>query len=130
MSRLVMKTLDAMRVAKKSLLLSSQRFLSSASATAVYPDIRAQQLRRGAGGRSSFNGQVVTVFGGGGFVGRYVINKLAKTGTQVVVPFRGDFLDCQRLKTAGDLGQILFRVSPQTPYPSLTSSSLFDSTST
>ncbi|CAG2180281.1 unnamed protein product, partial [Oppiella nova] len=109
MSRLVMKTLDAMRIAKKSLLLSSQRFLSSASSTAVYPDIRAQQLRRGAGGRSSFNGQVVTVFGGGGFVGRYVVNKLAKTGTQVVVPFRGDFLDCQRLKSAGDLGQILFR---------------------
>jgi len=40
-------------------------------------------LKRGTGGRSSFNGIVATVFGASGFVGRYVCNKLGKLGTQV-----------------------------------------------
>ena len=93
--------------------LSSQSFVEirREDPKPVFPDIQAKQLKRGRGGRSSFNGQIVTVFGGNGFVGRYVINKLAKTGSQVVVPFRGDFYDAQRLKVCGDLGQILFSVS-------------------
>ncbi|XP_054153752.1 NADH dehydrogenase [ubiquinone] 1 alpha subcomplex subunit 9, mitochondrial-like [Oppia nitens] len=83
--------------------------LPSAAVPAVYPNINRKQLKRGTGGRSSFNGQVVTVFGGGGFVGKYVLNELAKTGTQVVIPFRGDFFEVQRLKVIGDLGQVQFR---------------------
>ncbi|XP_026748292.1 NADH dehydrogenase [ubiquinone] 1 alpha subcomplex subunit 9, mitochondrial [Galleria mellonella] len=64
--------------------------------------------KRGTGGRSSFNGIVATVFGCTGFVGRYVCNKLGKIGTQMILPYRGDFYDAQRLKVAGDLGQVLF----------------------
>ncbi|XP_063236665.1 NADH dehydrogenase [ubiquinone] 1 alpha subcomplex subunit 9, mitochondrial [Bacillus rossius redtenbacheri] len=65
-------------------------------------------LRRGTGGRSSFNGVVATVFGAGGFLGRYLCNRLGKIGTQVIVPYRGDHYDVLRLKMVGDLGQVLF----------------------
>ncbi|KAG6453805.1 hypothetical protein O3G_MSEX008311 [Manduca sexta] len=64
--------------------------------------------KRGTGGRSSFNGIVATVFGCSGFVGRYVCNKLGKIGTQMILPYRCDFYDVQRLKVCGDLGQVLF----------------------
>ncbi|CAF4955016.1 unnamed protein product [Pieris macdunnoughi] len=65
-------------------------------------------IKRGTGGRSSFNGVVATVFGCTGFVGRYVCNKLGKIGTQMILPYRGDFYDAARLKVCGDLGQVLF----------------------
>ncbi|PSN53607.1 hypothetical protein C0J52_00942 [Blattella germanica] len=65
-------------------------------------------LKRGTGGRSSFNGIVATVFGSTGFLGRYVCNRLGKIGTQLVLPYRGDHYDALRLKLVGDLGQVLF----------------------
>ncbi|XP_023180136.2 NADH dehydrogenase [ubiquinone] 1 alpha subcomplex subunit 9, mitochondrial [Drosophila hydei] len=65
-------------------------------------------MKRGTGGRSSFNGIVATVFGATGFVGRYVCNKLGKSGSQMILPYRGDDSDAIRLKVCGDLGQVLF----------------------
>ncbi|KAG8221842.1 hypothetical protein J437_LFUL003218, partial [Ladona fulva] len=65
-------------------------------------------LKRGTGGRSSFNGIVATVLGASGFIGRYVCNKLGKLGTQIIIPYRGDQSDVHRLKVVGDLGQVLF----------------------
>jgi len=65
-------------------------------------------MRRGTGGRSSFNGIVATVFGCTGFLGRYVCNKLGKNGSQMILPYRGCDSDAIRLKVCGDLGQVLF----------------------
>lgn len=65
-------------------------------------------LKRGTGGRSSFNGIVATVFGCTGFLGRHVCNKLGKIGTQLILPYRGDAYEMLRLRLVGDLGQVLF----------------------
>ena len=58
----------------------------------------ANANRQGPGGRSSVSGLVATVFGPTGFLGRYTVNKLGKMGSQVVVPYRGDFHDTRHLK--------------------------------
>ena len=73
-----------------------------------FPDISIQKLRRGTGGRSSFNGLIVTVFGTTGFLGRSVVSRLAKIGSQVICPYRGEPYALENLKVVGDLGQILF----------------------
>mmetsp|Transcript_2268 Transcript_2268/g.3003 ORF Transcript_2268/g.3003 Transcript_2268/m.3003 type:complete len:384 (-) Transcript_2268:48-1199(-) len=52
-------------------------------------------------------GAVVTVFGATGFIGRYVVNRLARAGAQVVVPFRGEEKSYNHLKVTGDVGQII-----------------------
>ncbi|XP_054016753.1 NADH dehydrogenase [ubiquinone] 1 alpha subcomplex subunit 9, mitochondrial [Hylaeus anthracinus] len=66
------------------------------------------KLKRGTGGRSSFNGIVCTIFGCNGFVGRYVCNRLGKIGTQLILPHRCDRYFVMPLKLCGDLGQVLF----------------------
>ena len=75
--------------------------------------------KRGKGGRSSFSAVVATVFGGPGFLGRYVVNRLGRVGSQVVVPYRGDEHDYRYLKPMGDLGQIVFLVSGLLTAPSV-----------
>ncbi|GAQ92347.1 NAD(P)-binding Rossmann-fold superfamily protein [Klebsormidium nitens] len=62
---------------------------------------------KGAGGRSSVSGLTVTVFGATGFLGRYVVQQLARVGSQVVVPYRGIDDEYRHLKPMGDLGQIV-----------------------
>lgn len=51
------------------------------------------------------------MFGATGFLGRVLVNRLGKIGTQVIIPYRREFQDeeVKRLKLAGDLGQILFQ---------------------
>lgn len=65
-------------------------------------------LKRGTGGRSSFNGIVATVFGATGLVGHALCTRLGKSGTQLIVPYRGDDYHVHPLKLVGDLGQVLF----------------------
>ncbi|KAK5126298.1 NADH-ubiquinone oxidoreductase 40 kDa subunit [Meristemomyces frigidus] len=60
-----------------------------------------------AGGRSSLGGHTATVFGATGFLGRYIVNRLARSGCTVVVPFREEMAK-RHLKLAGDLGRVVF----------------------
>ncbi|PNS14672.1 NADH-ubiquinone oxidoreductase subunit, mitochondrial [Sphaceloma murrayae] len=60
-----------------------------------------------AGGRSSLGGHTATVFGATGFLGRYIVNRLARAGCTVVVPFREEMAK-RHLKVSGDLGRVVF----------------------
>ncbi|VDN16327.1 unnamed protein product [Dibothriocephalus latus] len=70
--------------------------------------ISLSNLKRGTGGRCSFNGIIATVFGASGYLGRHVVNQLGRMGAQVIVPYRGDPYFVRDLKVMGDLGQVLF----------------------
>ncbi|EIM22301.1 NAD(P)-binding protein [Wallemia mellicola] len=72
----------------------------------ITPKSKSPVLRLGPGGRSSTTGHVATVFGCTGFLGRYLVQKIARTGAQVVVPYR-DEMEKRHLKVMGDLGQIV-----------------------
>jgi NADH dehydrogenase len=50
-------------------------------------------------------GKLVTIFGGSGFLGRYVVQRLARLGAQVRVGIR-DANNALFLKTMGDVGQV------------------------
>jgi NADH dehydrogenase (ubiquinone) 1 alpha subcomplex subunit 9 len=60
-----------------------------------------------SGGRSSLGGYTATVFGATGFLGRYIVNRLARSGCTVVVPFREEMAK-RHLKVTGDLGRVVF----------------------
>lgn len=65
------------------------------------PIIRVQ------GGRSSLGGYTATVFGATGFLGRYIVNRLARQGCLVVIPYREEMAK-RHLKVTGDLGRVNF----------------------
>ncbi|WCJ38229.1 NADH dehydrogenase [ubiquinone] 1 alpha subcomplex subunit 9 mitochondrial [Euphorbia peplus] len=76
-------------------------------ASSLAPKGIGHLVRKGTGGRSSVSGIVAAVFGSTGFLGRYVVQQLAKMGSQVLVPFRGSEDSHRHLKLMGDLGQIV-----------------------
>ncbi len=49
------------------------------------------------------------MFGANGFVGRYVVSRLGREGSQVMIPHRCDHYNLMHYRVMGDLGQILFR---------------------
>ncbi|KMU88017.1 40 kD subunit of NADH dehydrogenase [Coccidioides immitis H538.4] len=59
------------------------------------------------GGRSSLGGHTATVFGATGFLGRYIVNRLARQGCTVIVPYREEMAK-RHLKVTGDLGRVVF----------------------
>lgn len=82
---------------------------SSNFASEVRPrEINTAAMKRGRGGRSSFSGDVVTVFGSNGFIGTAIANRLGKNGSQMIFPYRGEHYKMMRMKVCGDLGQVLF----------------------
>jgi short-subunit dehydrogenase len=54
-------------------------------------------------------GHTVTVFGATGQLGRYIVNRLARQGCTVVVPYREEMAK-RHLKVTGDLGRVVFIV--------------------
>lgn len=62
---------------------------------------------RTPGGRHSLGGHTVTVFGATGFVGRYIVNRLAQAGNTIVIPYREEMAK-RHLKVTGDLGRVNF----------------------
>lgn len=75
----------------------------------LLPRIKLEHMAKGTGGRSSFSGNVVTIFGATGMMGRILCNRLGKEGSQMIIPYRGDEWDARSLKLCGDLGQVLFQ---------------------
>eukprot|EP00232_Nephroselmis_pyriformis_P007310 CAMPEP_0182894938 /NCGR_PEP_ID=MMETSP0034_2-20130328/25373_1 /TAXON_ID=156128 /ORGANISM="Nephroselmis pyriformis, Strain CCMP717" /LENGTH=389 /DNA_ID=CAMNT_0025028743 /DNA_START=57 /DNA_END=1226 /DNA_ORIENTATION=- len=69
--------------------------------------LKTEGVRAGPPGRHAISGVRATVFGGAGFLGRYVVNQLAKIGSQVIVPYRCSDDHVQHLKVMGDLGQMV-----------------------
>uniref|UniRef100_A0A3P8W535 NADH dehydrogenase [ubiquinone] 1 alpha subcomplex subunit 9, mitochondrial n=1 Tax=Cynoglossus semilaevis TaxID=244447 RepID=A0A3P8W535_CYNSE len=65
-------------------------------------------IPQGKGGRSSASGIAATVFGATGYLGRYVVNRLGRIGSQVVVPYRCDPYYIMFMKPMADLGQFFF----------------------
>ena len=76
----------------------------------VKKGVNAYSYPNGTGGRSSVSGNTVTVFGATGMMGRILLNRLGKDGSQIVVPYRGDIHDTRPLKLCADLGQMYFQV--------------------
>ncbi|KAJ2082364.1 Protein-lysine N-methyltransferase efm5 [Coemansia sp. RSA 988] len=62
---------------------------------------------RGTYGRQSWTGQTATVFGCSGFLGRYIVARLAREGTKVIVPYRGVGEYIRHLRPTGDLGMVI-----------------------
>ncbi|XP_043083179.1 NADH dehydrogenase [ubiquinone] 1 alpha subcomplex subunit 9, mitochondrial [Puntigrus tetrazona] len=82
--------------------------LAAGPVTVQHRKIHHALVPKGKGGRSSSSGIAATVFGATGFLGRYVVNRLGRIGSQIVIPHRCDQYDLQYLKPMGDLGQITF----------------------
>eukprot|EP00616_Rhizochromulina_sp_CCMP1243_P016761 CAMPEP_0118973840 /NCGR_PEP_ID=MMETSP1173-20130426/10935_1 /TAXON_ID=1034831 /ORGANISM="Rhizochromulina marina cf, Strain CCMP1243" /LENGTH=362 /DNA_ID=CAMNT_0006923535 /DNA_START=65 /DNA_END=1153 /DNA_ORIENTATION=- len=60
----------------------------------------------GHGGRSSVSGLKVALFGGTGFLGRYVANEFGKIGSTAYVGTRGSEMEARHLKPMFDLGNL------------------------
>ena len=68
--------------------------------------MRPGKPRMGGHNRNADSGQVITVFGASGMLGRYVVNLLGKTGHTCIIPFRGDDHEVRHLQLMGDYGRI------------------------
>ncbi|KAL5627405.1 hypothetical protein BROUX41_003558 [Berkeleyomyces rouxiae] len=90
------------RAASREVLGLGRRSISDIAITRT-----GKPILRTPGGRSSLGGNTATVFGATGRLGRYIINRLARQGCTVIVPFREEMAK-RHLKVSGDLGRVVF----------------------
>mmetsp|Transcript_2762 Transcript_2762/g.3531 ORF Transcript_2762/g.3531 Transcript_2762/m.3531 type:complete len:360 (-) Transcript_2762:283-1362(-) len=64
------------------------------------------KLPAGQPGRNARTGNSITVFGATGFVGRYLVNELGRTGNTLVVATQGDDMGWRHLKPLADYGKL------------------------
>jgi NADH dehydrogenase (ubiquinone) 1 alpha subcomplex subunit 9 len=95
-------SLPSTRAAKLSTSVARQQLNSDVKITRT-----GKPILTVSGGRSSLGGYTATVFGATGFLGRYIVNRLARSGCTVIVPFREEMAK-RHLKVAGDLGRVVF----------------------
>ncbi|KAI1399739.1 NAD(P)-binding protein [Hypoxylon fuscum] len=90
---------------------SSRKLASTLHRTRHISDLAitrtGKPILRVQGGRSSLGGHTATVFGATGQLGRYIVNRLARQGCQVVIPYREEMAK-RHLKVTGDLGRVAF----------------------
>jgi NADH dehydrogenase (ubiquinone) 1 alpha subcomplex subunit 9 len=104
--------MQSSQAAQKALRATSRSSLvPTTQRRTLYSDVvitrTGKPIIRQQGGRSSLGGYTATVFGATGFLGRYIVNRLARRGCQVVVPFREE-MSKRHLKPTGDLGRVTF----------------------
>lgn len=102
----LLRRLSAARAATASDAFAPSTSSYSTSATSIAP-LLDNPARAGPGGRSSVAGVTAAVFGCTGFVGRYVVNALARAGCQVICPHRSVEEKAMPLRQMGDLGQVV-----------------------
>jgi hypothetical protein len=61
----------------------------------------------GPPGRHANSGKIITVFGATGFLGRYVVDALGRSGSTLIVPTRDDDISWRHLKVRGVLLVVL-----------------------
>ncbi|KAF3763694.1 NAD(P)-binding protein [Cryphonectria parasitica EP155] len=86
---------------------TAQKVLQQRSVSDVAITRTGKPILRVQGGRSSLGGHTATVFGATGQLGRYIVNRLARVGCQVVIPYREE-MGKRHLKVTGDLGRVAF----------------------
>ncbi|KAK8022623.1 hypothetical protein PG993_013390 [Apiospora rasikravindrae] len=90
---------------------STQRLVLNVSQRRAISDVAitrtGKPILRTQGGRHSLGGHTATVFGATGQLGRYIVNRLARQGCQVVIPYREEMAK-RHLKVTGDLGRVHF----------------------
>lgn len=96
---------EACRFSARSAVPALQQSVSGERWASTLP---VGYMKRGPGGRSSISGIQAAIFGSTGFLGRYVVSEIGKTGTLCVLPTRCNENARQHLRLMGDLGQLHF----------------------
>ena len=50
--------------------------------------------------------KTITIFGGSGFIGSYIVRRLSKLGFRIIIP-TSNIIKANRLKINGDVGQVI-----------------------